>query len=229
MTKKLLIITIFLLPSSALADTGHFRFIYNSSGAGYLGCGSSAPDNAACRAWFGTTANRKIGNTITVTGTNHNNKTFTITSLLSPSGTTNCPTSSSECSVRVNPIPTAPLEGGGSGLLSFWDVEPPYVPPAFYQSSYVPGVFTSSFTQLGSAISTTVINITLSLVALLCLGMGLRYLYRWIFNWPGTSHYNPRFGSGSSRWQKGRRNSQGGINLLADEFGSHGEEETMSI
>jgi len=69
-------------------------------------------------------------------------------------------------------------------------------------------------TNTGTVLARPIIVITGGLVALLGLKMGLDYLYRWIFNYPGTSHYNPQLGSGMSRWQKGRRNSHGGVNLL---------------
>jgi len=41
-----------------------------------------------------------------------------------------------------------------------------------------------------------------------------RWAFRTVFNYPGGYGYNPRQGSGMSRFQTGRRNASGGANLL---------------
>lgn len=54
--------------------------------------------------------------------------------------------------------------------------------------------------------------------ALIVLSVGFlvfRWGWRSLLNYPGGLGYNPRYGSGLSRFQKGRRNASGGANLLA--------------
>lgn len=66
----------------------------------------------------------------------------------------------------------------------------------------------------GSMLLAVIGGILVLFAAIFGLGLGLVYFKAWILNQPGGLYYNPSFGSGSSRFQKGKRNASGGINLI---------------
>lgn len=80
---------------------------------------------------------------------------------------------------------------------------------------YIANILASNYLSLGASIALTIGTIIGATVALFGLGYGLQKLYLTLGNFPGGFGYNPAFGSGISRFQKGRRNSSGGVNLLS--------------
>jgi len=68
--------------------------------------------------------------------------------------------------------------------------------------------------QTGVIIGLCITAILAGSAALLGLGWGVRKVALSIFNYPEGWGYDPRQGSGMSRFQRGRRNARGGLNLM---------------
>jgi len=76
-------------------------------------------------------------------------------------------------------------------------------------------ILAGNYLAVGVVIGQVILTTLAALTALAGLSYGVRGLYLTLGNYPGGWGYNPRYGSGRSRFQQGRRNSSGGLNLMA--------------
>lgn len=84
-----------------------------------------------------------------------------------------------------------------------------------FDTTDVIGLLNTVYTDVGLMLGVIILGTLAGTAALLGLAYGVDQLCKLLGNDPQSFAYNPRVGSGMSRFQRGRRNAEGGANLLA--------------